>query len=205
MRWLDDDTQQKCVRDLVIGPGLYGRFAADGRYVYIDKGRLATTLQKRFAVDTIVQGTGGKAVCVEEKIVRWPGYDYTALTLETMSCTVPGRESDGWMKYGQADMLNYAMCRENGDVVCHLIDFQKLQATFWPAVDGFRETITGQSNRTACRIVPLDWVREHVGIKSFPIYATPDGQEAVKAFNASHYMRHKTATPAPPPSGQEAA
>lgn len=188
-RFHEDDAAQKTVRDLVIGPGLYGPFSQDGRYVYIDKGRLATTLQKRFAVDTIVQGRNGDAVCVEEKIVRWPGFAYDAITLETKSCSVPGHESDGWMVYGQADLLNYAMCLDDGNVVCHLIDFPKLQAAFWPRVDEFPETITRQHNRTICRKVPLAWIADNVGIAKRRIFATPDGAQAVKRFNASHYRR----------------
>ena len=34
-----DDAGQKAVRDAVLGPGLYGPFSLDGRYVFIDKGR----------------------------------------------------------------------------------------------------------------------------------------------------------------------
>jgi hypothetical protein len=186
-RFDDDNAGQKRVRDLVIGPGLYGPFSQDGRYVYIDKGRLATILQKQFAVDTIVQSTNGSAVCIEEKIVRWPGYRYESLTLETKSCTIPGYEADGWMSYGQADILNYAMCQRDGNVEVTLIPFQKLQAAFWPNVDNFKETVTSQHNRTACRVVPLKWISQHVGYWQRLIHATPDGALAVRAYNGNHY------------------
>lgn len=188
---LDDDLQKR-VRDAVIGPGFYGPFSMDGRYVFLDKGRLATDLQKRFAVDTILQGRKGDAVCIEEKIVRWPGYAYDAITLETMSCTVPGRESDGWMRYGKADWINYAMCQEDGNVLCYLISFPALQEAFWPAHQSFRETTTDQHNRTTCRIVPLDWIRAKVGLhptNGRMVHADPDGAEIVKAYNATHYRR----------------
>ena len=186
-----DDRLQKQVRDAVIGPGLYGPFSQDGRYVYIDKGRLATTLQKQYAVDTILQGEAGAVVCVEEKIIRWAGRVYTAITLETKSCSRPGFERDGWMVYGQADFLNYAFCQENGDVLCYLIDFQKLQAAFWPAIDTFPETTTTQRNRTKCRVVPLAWVADNVGGSKRYIHATPDGAEVVRTFNATHYKQHE--------------
>ena len=75
----DDDAFQRRVRDEVLAPGFYGRYAIDGRYVVIDKGRLATILQKRYAVDTVVQGRDGSAIFVEEKIVRWPGYRYAKI------------------------------------------------------------------------------------------------------------------------------
>jgi len=186
-RFHDDNEAQRRVRDLVIGPGLYGVYAQDGRYVYIDKGRLALLLQKQFAVDTIVQSRKGDAVCIEEKIVRWPGYAHTSLTLETKSCTIPGLESDGWMVYGKADLLNYAMCQEDGNVLVHLIDFAKLQKVFWPVHQQFRETVTEQNNRTACRVVPLKWIKDQVGLFERTIHATSDGREAVRAYNGSHY------------------
>lgn len=189
-RWEEDDRGQKRVRDLVIGPGLYGSWGVEGRYVFLDKGRndLVTLLQKRFAVDTVVQGRDGAAIFVEEKIVRWPGYEYTKVTLETRSCTVAGRESDGWMVYGKADFLNYAMCLGDGNVVCHFIDFQRLKTAFWKDEKRFAETVTSQSNRTACRKVPLGWIRDNAGgIFSKTIYATPEGRKAVHTFNGTHY------------------
>lgn len=190
-RFHTDDALQKQVRDAVLGPGLYGTYSREGRYVYIDKGALASVLQKRFAVDTVVQGRRGDAVFIEEKIVRWTGRPYTALTLETKSCTVPGHESEGWMAYGQADFLNYAMCLADGNVLCRLIDFPKLKAAFWPVEETFRETISTQHNRTACRIVPLRWIAENVGIHPPAgrlIYACPEGAEIVKQYNGTHYL-----------------
>lgn len=186
-----DNAAQRKVRDLVLGPGLYGSFALEGRYVYIDKGRLAGTLQKRYAVDTILQREGGQATCVEEKIVRG---EYAAVTLETTSCTVPGRESDGWMKYGQADWLVYAMCCKNLTVACHIIDFQALRECFWPAVDEFEETISKQLNRTACRKVPVAWIRERVGHTLKIIHPTDEGRNAVREYRESHYLRTPDST-----------
>jgi hypothetical protein len=188
-----DNEAQRRVRDLVLGPGLYGPFSLDGRYVYIDKGRLASILQQRYAVDTILQRADGTATCVEEKIVR---DEYAALTLETMSCTIPGRESDGWMKYGKADWLNYAMCRDDGNVVCHIIDFRELQNAFWPEATRFGETVTEQNNRTACRIVPLSWINEQgIGHHARIIRPTPEGCAAVKDYRAGHY-KHARPVPA---------
>ena len=132
-----DNEWQRGIRDTVLGPGYYGVFSYDGRYVYINKGRLAHTLQKRFAVDTIVQSKNGDALCIEEKIVRWPGYHYQTYALETHSCTKPGHESPGWMEYGQADYLLYCFVQESGDLDCRLIDFAALQKWFWPLVETF--------------------------------------------------------------------
>lgn len=190
-RWRKDDAEQKIVRDLVLGPGFYGPFSREGRYVYIDKGRLATILQKRYAVDTIMQRMRGDATCIEEKIVRGV---YEAVTLETMSCTIPGHESPGWMEYGKADWLNWTMCRPDGNVDVHLFDFLKLQEVFWPAEKQFPVTITEQDNETLCRIVPIEWITaQGVGYFTKTIYATPEGQEAVKAYLRTHYKRGKAA------------
>ena len=157
-----DNEWQRGMRDRILAPGFYGRFAFEGRYVVIDKGRLATTFQKRFAVDTIAQGRDGAAVCIEEKIVRWPikkGTPHTAFCLETESCTVPGRETDGWMVYGMADYLLYCFETKAGGLDCYLIDFPELQKWFWTEADSFPrfgplKTLNGSSGR----VVPIDAV-----------------------------------------------
>lgn len=132
-----DNEWQRQKRDKILAPGFYEKYATAGRYVFVDKGRFATILQKRYAVDTIVQAGGGKAVCIEEKIVRWPGYHYKAFCLETDSCTKPGYESKGWMHYGEADYLFYCFEQEDGSLDTHLLDFQELKDWFWPRVHMF--------------------------------------------------------------------
>lgn len=157
-----DNEWQRQIRDTVLAPGFYGGYAMDGRYVFIDRGRLATLLQKRFAVDTIVQGRDGAAVCIEEKIVRWPGRVYDAFALETDSCTKPGYESPGWMRYGQADYLLYAFDTPTGLNV-HLIDFPKLQEWFWPIFESFPTFKMEKTlNQSAGRVVPITRVRDNV-------------------------------------------
>lgn len=160
--FIRDNEWQRKVRDSVLAPGFYGSYALEGRYVFIDKGRLSTALQKQYAVDTIVQGKDGAAICIEEKLVRWPGYEYRAYTLETDSCTKPGFESKGWMHYGQADFLLYGFMRPDRLVV-HLIDFPKLQEWFWSEVDRFEPfQVRGTLNETAGRKVPITEVSVNV-------------------------------------------
>ena len=157
-----DNAWQRQVRDAVLAPGFYGQYAVEGRYVFIDKGRLASALQRE-AVDTILQGKDGQAICVEEKIVRWPGYKYAAFCLETKSCTVPGRESPGWMFYGQADYLLYCFQLEDGGLDCWLIDFPKLQEWFWPRESTFPSFQMERTiNRSAGRKVPTADVHRSV-------------------------------------------
>lgn len=132
-----DDNWQREQRDNILVPGFYEKYATDGRYVLIDKGRFATILQKRMSVDTIVQSKDGRAVAIEEKIVRWPGYQYQNFCLETDSCTKPGHESQGWMHYGEADYLLYCFQQTDGSLFCHLMDFQLLKEWFWPRAETF--------------------------------------------------------------------
>lgn len=152
-----DNAWQKRMRDAILAPQFYGQYSLDGRYVFIDKGSLATILQKRYAVDTIVQGRNGSAICVEEKIVRWKGYRLEAFYLETKSCTVEGHESSGWMFYGQANYLLYCFQTETEHALdCWLVDFPKLQAWFWPREDSFPFHINRYTlNKSAGRKVPI--------------------------------------------------
>ena len=161
-----DDAWQKMKRDTILAPQFYGNntIVPTGRYVFMDKGRLAKILQRRMEVDTILQGKDGAAVAIEEKIVRWPGYRYPNYCLETKSCTVPGHESDGWMVYGQADYLLYCFEQESGDLDCHLIDFQKLKAWFWPRESGFKPFKMSEQNQTFGRQVPIAHVEREVGV-----------------------------------------
>lgn len=151
-----DNEWQRRIRDVVLAPRLYDRHAHGGRYVFIDKGKLASVLQKRYSVDAIMQGRDGRAICIEEKIVRWPGYVYRDFCLETDSCTIPGRESAGWMQYGQADYLLYCFETEAGDLDCYLIDFPALREWFWPRLDRYKIFGPLQTlNRSMGRKVPI--------------------------------------------------
>jgi hypothetical protein len=165
-----DDGWQRQMRDRILAPSFYSTHAAKGRYVFLDKGKLATEIQRLKAVDTIVQGRENVAVCIEEKIVRWPKKrknGYTAFTLETMSCTVPGREKAGWMKYGEADYLLYCFSDPTETALrCFLIDFPKLKAWFWKELSmdpcKWLRTITEQINHSECCVVPFEDVQANV-------------------------------------------
>lgn len=148
----------------------YKKYAHEGRYVFVNKesGELGEELQNK-AVDTILQKTDDKEIYIEEKIVRWKGKKYTAFTLETDSCTVEGREKEGWMKYGKFDYLFYGFLQVDNSIEAYLIPFQKLKEWFWKNFMLFPETITEQINRTACRIVDIGEVERCVGFKKFTI------------------------------------
>jgi hypothetical protein len=167
--FFSDNNWQRKIRDGLLKP-FYQKFSQEGRFVFADKGEFATLIQKELAVDTIVQGRDNTALAIEEKIVRWKGRRYSAYTLETMTCTVPGRERKGWMHYAKCDYLLYCFEQEDGSVEAHMIPFAPLQKWFFANVDRYRSTVTEQINKTECKIVSIADVWENVkGCKSYTI------------------------------------
>lgn len=157
-----DDAFQREIRNRILVPEFYGR-RMNGHFVFMDKGRLANVMQRRWAVDTIAQTSHGEAVSIEEKIVRWKGRHYTAVCLETRSCTVPGREKTGWMEYGRADYLLYCFQQPEPEKLrCVLVEFQPLKRWFWPIRDRWPATETDQINKTRSRVVPIEDIRRAV-------------------------------------------
>ena len=139
-------------------PYLYGRYSHEGRYVIVDKSHCSTLLQKQLAVDTIIQTKEGASLCIEEKIERWPDNDRPRVNffLETDSCTVPGREKQGWMHYAQADYLLYAFeLRTHDGLDVYFLPFQPLKLWFWQHYEAYETRTINQWNRTRGRIVPI--------------------------------------------------
>lgn len=167
-----DDQWQRKKRDEIL-TGFYGKYALEGRYVFINKSECSLLMQKRLAVDTVLQGKNG-SVCIEEKIVRWKGSPLAAFFLETESCTKPGYESPGWMEYGKADYLLYCFETSLGDLDCYLIEFAPLQA--WFSEHGrryHRHVMPDTLNMTAGRLVPTITVSAKA--KTVRFLAAPDG------------------------------
>jgi len=175
-----DNGWQKRIRDEILIPQFYRQQASEGRYVVLDKGRLSGRLQREFCIDTIFQAADGEMISVEEKIVRWPGYAYAAFCLETHSCTVPGRESQGWMTYSSADYLLYCFVTVDGGLDCHLIDFPKLREWFWNVHEQF-DTFgpLPTLNRTMGRKVPIADV--HSNVPTWIFLLSPAGKKEVAA------------------------
>ena len=162
----DDDKWQRAMRDRFLLPF----YQTLGPYEFIDPTYRVADVH---LADTLLWPS--RSLCglpianpltVEEKLVRWPGYHYDAYTLETDSCTVVGRLSDGWMKNGIADILAYGFYTGPDDnrLRLHLVPFYQLQKWFH-ALDPktFALTITNQLNKTACRVVPVTLVRDAIG------------------------------------------
>jgi len=155
--FITDDEWQKSIRDRLLKP-FYETYSFEHRFVFADKGKLATTLQREIAVDTVAQKKENELVGVEEKIVRWPGYSYINFTLETMSCTTPGREKQGWMYTAQCDYLFYCFLQDGDNrVILYSIPFEKLKAWFFENnhYSQYKITVTKQINHTECRKVPI--------------------------------------------------
>lgn len=134
----------------------YQKYSLEGRYVFIDKSKCSTLLQMRLAVDTVAQGFDGGSVCIEEKIERWPGHVRSNFALETDSCTIPGKEKQGWMHYARADYLLYAFEMELGGLDVYFIDFPGLQKWFLQHLEQYQShTMTGTFNQTRFKKVPI--------------------------------------------------
>ena len=157
-----DDEWQKGKRDRYLAP-FYCKYSMAGRFVFVDKSKCSTLIQKRLAVDTLLQCRDGGSVCIEEKIVRWKGQALEKFFLETESNTNAGHEKTGWMRYGEADYLLYCFELPNDDLDCYLIPFPALKTWFWSHEKEFhRHTMPHTINKTAGRLVPVTDVAEAV-------------------------------------------
>lgn len=169
--FIDDAAWSVSMRDRYL-VRLYQQYSLDGRYVFVDKSRCSTIMQKRLAVDTILQAKQGGSLCIEEKIERWPGYVRPNFALETDSCTVPGHEKQGWMHYARADYLLYAFEMEQGGLDVYLIDFPALREWFWPIHERYESHTMDTLNRTQFRKVPIADVARAVWTKRYIITDT---------------------------------
>lgn len=162
--FIEASAYSRLMRDTFLAPFFYGKYALDGRYVFIDKSACSTILQKELAVDTIMQVKDGGSLCIEEKIEQWPGYKRENFALETDSCTVVGRERKGWMQYAQADYLLYAFAYpEDSGLDVYFIDFPKLRDWFWKMPSRYpAHVMTETINHTRFEKVPIIDVRRAV-------------------------------------------
>lgn len=151
---------------------------SNGRYVFIDGNSTCTdVLQKKLAVDTIYQARDGQLHYVEEKIERWPGYERSNFALETESCTVQGREKDGWMRYAQSDLLLYGFALEDEEGIdLYTLRFQPLRRWF----DGvnkrnYKQHTMDTLNRTRFWKVPITDVLRAPGVFPNRYIITKDG------------------------------
>jgi hypothetical protein len=160
-----DDEWQRAKRDAVLVPHFYRRFFWM-RYQFVSD----LDVQKS-GVDTLIFGSGDP-VKVDEKIVRWPekkNEPHTAFALETISCTVSGREKMGWMFYSEADRLLY--CFDTPKFLdCWWLDFKCLCEWFWPREQNFPPFLMKHTiNKTRGRVVDIGAVVRDVPAQNFQL------------------------------------
>lgn len=133
-------------------------------------------------VDTIAVGKKtGKTLRIEEKLQRAPLKleRFDNYPLETMSCTVPGRERDGWMATSTADLIFFGFCDHRETTMdLHILDMPALKTWFWPGCDLFRRCVNPQINQSSACMVPFGIVpreiRLHRVLLFAPDYIQPD-------------------------------
>lgn len=166
----DDDFQNE-VRRRFINPALDD--LEDRNYL---RWRESKTLEEENRGDTLltlVPSCGEREIGFEFKCVRWKGKTYTAIPLEFLSNSVPGRLRNGWMRAACYDLLLHVMETKHPDkVYCFLMDFHKLRA-WWRTIPGIvnipsnakrfngwhvHEERVG-SNHTKSLVVPYEAIR----------------------------------------------
>jgi hypothetical protein len=160
-----DDQWQRQQRDEFLVPFYQRRYSG---FVLFDAGRFAK-MQQQAGCDTLVWRADLTPTAIEEKIVRPPLMrgPYTAICLETESCTEPGHISRGWMWYSTADVLLYGMLGVDDTLDCLWIDFPKLHRWFWPREKRFPLHVMPTENKTASRVVPIDDIAAAVPMHRF--------------------------------------
>lgn len=147
-----DDKWQRGAREMFLRP-FYARHFSSFEFVDGD-------------VDTIAVGRKtGKTYRIEEKLQRAPRRleRFGNYPLETMSCSVPGRERDGWMATSTADLLLFGFCNVGETTLdVHVLDMPALKAWFWPRVDMFRRCVNPQLNQSVAYMVPFGIVPREI-------------------------------------------
>jgi len=137
----------------------YPYVSRDGKFVPVERSAGSIFIQKHCHVDCIAAAKRGGSVTIEEKIVRWKGRRYTAMTVETHSNlerTIDQEIGDGWIATCTADYLLYAFQQEDKSLLVWLFDLPKFRKWFNGVFQAY--AISDTSNdfyTTRCRVVPL--------------------------------------------------
>jgi len=173
---------QRKVRDSILIPAFYPQYANDGHFCPADGGRQMARTVQALGADTFVKDLNGHMLAVEEKIVEWPGYAYTAYFLETMSCTVPGYERDGWMAYGGADILLYCMVWPDRLVLDEMA-LAPLRDLYWREAHRFPVSTMKDRNRSRGSVVPIKFLRANgIKINRYHLYPDPSSEYFAELF-----------------------
>lgn len=160
------DLEYANTRRLRLDKYFYPQMSLEGRFVPLDRSPGSIYIQREIHVDCVVASHAGGSVTVEEKIVRWKGYHYTAITIEThsnLSRRADDEIGDGWIATSKADFLLYAFEQPNKSLKVWVFDLPKLRDWFTPRVNQYRITDTDNGfYTTRCRIVPLVDIPKHI-------------------------------------------
>lgn len=146
------------MRDRLLKP--YYEKVFDG-FVFLDgQNDAAQVLQRTGKVDTLAIHNN-KLLLLEEKIVRpRTGSPYTAICIETDSCTVEGHESPGWIHTSRADWLFYCWVLDDNKGELNIISFPQLREWFASTDTSiFPTTTTDEHNRTRCKVIDIDHLK----------------------------------------------
>lgn len=145
-------------------PTLEKEFAVKGKVIYLRDSHCSLYIQKNVHIDAIADN-GEKSVGIEIKTVNSTEKYYTRLFAETRSCTLPGRESNGWMHINtkgesggsEADLLAYVFLRRNRSLEMYVYDLPQFKQWFWQCVPTCKWQLwtMPDQNMTEGYLVPL--------------------------------------------------
>lgn len=159
-----DDARRVEYRSMeILTPFIRAR-SFDGRFVLIEKGRLATELQKSVG-DAMLTGTDGKLWAVEVKAEE--SNRHQNLFLETWSNL--SRYTPGWMVTLNTDLLLYHFIREDE---LYVANFQRIKEWAFKSREIYsyperKQSKYDQLNDTWGRCVPIDVLTEQCRLREF--------------------------------------
>lgn len=119
----------------------YPHMAAHGRFVRLEGSPGCLALQRTMKIDVVAAVNQTRSATVEEKIVHWPGYAYTAIAVETHSNLGRNGKSllgDGWIGRSTADYLLYAFLQaDEMTMLVWVFWFNKLREWVRPQLASF--------------------------------------------------------------------
>jgi hypothetical protein len=113
---------------------------------------------QRLGVDVVGETSGAGFITIDEKIVQpryTDGQIHKDFLLETQSCSLPGKESKGWIYTSKADLLLYCMLNKADELHCYLFNTNELKVWFLQQdIEQFGEHTEPLDNKTKSRKVP---------------------------------------------------
>lgn len=158
--WQDHAWSERTAQRL-LDTRLYPCYAYQGRFVRLgsDPHRCEGKIQMRLHADVLMQRDANSCIAVEEKIVRYPGYDYQHLVVETHAQWHPQDAEpcgDGWIRDTQAECLLWAFETRTGGLRLWLLDYPSFRAWFFDQWHSFaRCEVRNGNGITVLRKVPL--------------------------------------------------